>query len=163
MPVRWQITGGKNCRFAGAVPLKIFLHQMVTSKNRLSPQIDKNVENPFQCRFAAFAIRDDFVKKSGCCVALYPSSLQRTTKYASLLRVRAPCLRTFYEVVLHSRLLRLFRRASFVATKEISRSSVKPSSAFQENLRYPFFTQLDGDQERRGLPDVAAGKEIVDF
>ncbi|MEK7374287.1 MAG: hypothetical protein AABZ85_04580, partial [Thermodesulfobacteriota bacterium] len=62
MPVRWQITGGKNCRFAEAVPLKIFLHQMVASKKRLSPQIDKNVENPFQCFFAAFAIRDDFVK-----------------------------------------------------------------------------------------------------
>jgi hypothetical protein len=106
LPVRWQITGGKNCRFAEAVPLKIFLHQMVASKNRLSPQIDKNVEDPFQCRFAAFAIR---------------------------------------------------------RTKQISRSSVKPSSAFQENLRYSFFTQLDGDQECRGLSDVAAWKEIVDF
>ena len=61
---------------------------MVASKNRLSPQIDKNVENLFQCFFAAF---------------------------------------------------------------------------FPKNLRYPFFTQLDGDRERRGLPDAAAGKEIVDF
>ena len=59
MLVRWQITGGKNCRFAEAVPLKIFLHQRVASKNRLSPQIDKNVETPFQCLFAAFAIRSD--------------------------------------------------------------------------------------------------------
>ena len=52
-------------------------------------------------------------KKTGCCVALHPSSLQRTSKYASLLRVRAPCLRPFYEAVPHARLLRLFTRPSY--------------------------------------------------
>jgi len=51
---------------------------------------------------------DDFVKKAGCCVALHPSSLRRTPKYASFLMIRAPCLRTFYEAVPFSRLLRLF-------------------------------------------------------
>ena len=38
-------------------------------------------------------------KKSGCCVALHSSSLRRTPKYASFLRIRAPCLQPFYEAV----------------------------------------------------------------
>ena len=49
-------------------------------------------------------------KKSGCCVTLHHSSLRLTPKYASLLKIRAPCLRTFYEAVPFSSLSRLFTR-----------------------------------------------------
>jgi hypothetical protein len=79
---------------------------MVASKNRLSPQIDKNVETPFQCLFTAFAIRSD------------------------------------------QRNLQILCKAIF---------------CFPGKPPIFFFTQLDGDQKRRGLSDVAAGKEIVDF
>ena len=85
---RLKETGGKNCRLVRGILYKSSLYQVIKFNNRLCPEIDKNVENLFQCFFAAF---------------------------------------------------------------------------FPKNLRYPFFTQLDGDRERRGLPDAAAGKEIVDF
>src|SRR4030043_2056400 len=51
--------------------------------------------HPSSPRGISAANVDGFEKESGCCVALHPSSLQRTLKYASLLRVRAPCLRSF--------------------------------------------------------------------
>ncbi len=58
---------------------------MVASKNRLSPQIDKNVEDPFQCVFAAFAIRDDFVKSPDAALrfTLRRCSVRQSTPHSS--------------------------------------------------------------------------------
>jgi len=73
------------------------------------PEAYKNLDEVVECssgghfqkggRLRAVGCSRDNVwlrKKPGCCGCASPSSLQRMSEYASLLRVRAPCLRSFF-------------------------------------------------------------------
>src|SRR4030042_6378701 len=97
-------------------------------------------------------------KKSGCCVALHPSSLRRMPKYASLLGFRAPCLRPFYEAAPNSRLLRLHTNSSSFDPRQIlSAAGIDPDlfSLLDERGHLELVTRLDGNRfgvSRYGIP-----------
>ena len=67
---------------------------------------------------------DGFVKKKSiCCVAVHPSSLRRTKKYASFVGIRAPCLWSFLQsrpvLPVHRGILRLSFFLSILSPTEV--------------------------------------------